>query len=112
MGYVIVGRVRDAGAVPIDRTTALGNPFSIQEIMNKRNVTSVKAREIVCDEYETYFHDVLLHREEAKQYLDKIIETVKRDGKVVLGCHCTPRRCHGITIKNYLEEILPEILYA
>lgn len=112
MGYVIIGRVGDRGAVAIDRTSVLGNPISIEETMSKRNVSSVKAREIVCDEYESYFHDVLLHREDVKQYIDEIIEIVKRDGKVILGCHCTPRRCHGLTIKNYLDDILPELLYA
>lgn len=112
MGYVIIGRVGDRGAIPIDRTSVLGNPSSIEETMSRLNVSAVKAREIVCDEYDTYFHDVLLHKEEVKEYLSSIIEIVKKEGQVVLGCHCTPRRCHGLTIKNYLDDILPELLYA
>lgn len=81
----------------IDRTTPLGNPY----FMNGE-----KNRNIVCDRYEEWFNKRLNSYDESFwQYLNQIITAYKNSNQVRLFCWCSPKRCHGETIKKFLEKI-------
>jgi hypothetical protein len=40
---------------------------------------------------------------EVKDALDKLLAQLRRDGSLVLGCHCAPEACHADIIANYLR---------
>lgn len=79
----------------IDRETCLGNPFHINSKSN---------RESVCDKYYIYFHSVLLKDEKAQKILNRMLAIYSSYGRLRLFCWCTPKRCHGETIKNWVME--------
>ena len=83
-------------SIKIDRSSPLGNPFYMQD---------ESKRDYVCDKYEEYFNnkindnDIVFMKE-----LDKIYN-LAINNDIVLLCWCSPKRCHGETIKRYLEKI-------
>lgn len=38
--------------------------------------------------------------------LGRMVEKAFMNGGIELGCYCAPRRCHGNTIKSFLELVL------
>jgi uncharacterized protein YeaO (DUF488 family) len=82
-------------SIKIDRSSPLGNPFYMQD---------ESKRDYVCDKYEEYFNnkindnDIVFMKE-----LDKIYN-LAINNDIVLLCWCSPKRCHGETIKRYLEK--------
>ena len=96
---VKIGRVRDKGAVRIDRATPLGNPFVMKE---------EASRDKVIEDYREYFrHQVEELKNPAMlEQLREIWKVAKRDGEVILGCWCAPKRCHGEVIKEFIEKHL------
>ena len=60
----------------------------------------------MCDQYAVWFEervkagDALVMNE-----LRRLYKIAKR-GELVLGCYCAPKRCHGETIKGFLEKHL------
>lgn len=78
----------------IGRGSVLGNPYPI---------THQHSRDCVCDKYEEYFYKQLnnkIFNNELKRIYRKGVE----NGYIKLGCFCSPLRCHGETIKNFLEN--------
>ena len=47
----------------------------------------------------------MIKKPKVKDYLDSLIATYKIYGKLRLFCWCAPKRCHGETIKRYLEDL-------
>ena len=82
----------------IDRTTPVGNPFN----MDKNNESQ---RKEVCDQYEKYFDHQRLESKRFGKYLNAICHAYFNYGKLRLFCWCAPKRCHGETIKFFIEEI-------
>lgn len=80
----------------IDRRTVIGNPFYMTD-ETKRNE--------VCDKYEAYFHQQILHNSDFMAAIAEIYNKAKEQ-HVALACWCKPKRCHGDTIKTYIDEIL------
>ena len=84
----------------IGRPSALGNPYPISQH---------KSRNQVCDDYQDYF-DTRIHNSDPliMAELRRLHRLGKRTGKIKLGCHCKQKhkevRCHGDTIKTWLEE--------
>lgn len=76
----------------IDRESPLGNPFVLDKEEN---------RDKVCEEYKKWFLSNL-KQPKIKSYVDKIEQTYLRHGKVRLFCWCSPKRCHGEAIKEYI----------
>lgn len=80
----------------IGRPSPLGNPVPIGQGHNRNSV---------CDTYDTYFHDAISRQDplilaELKRLHRKGCNT----GHLKLGCYCAPRRCHGDTIKKWMEN--------
>ncbi len=81
----------------IGRPSALGNPYPISQH---------HTRDYVCDEYEAWFQlQIHLNEPLVLAELKRLHRVGKRQGKLRLGCYCKPKyRCHGDTIKRWLEE--------
>lgn len=86
--------------IRVDRTSILGNPFKMKQESD---------RETVCQKYEEYFNKLIAvdtnHDTKFLKELDKIEELAKSHN-VALACWCNPNRCHGDTIKHYLDRRL------
>lgn len=81
----------------IDRRSPLGNPYLMKGEYNRYKV---------CDDYHKYFYDTLLYKPYPKQYLKQMLEVLIRHKQLRLFCWCYPKRCHGETIKSYLEKLI------
>jgi len=79
----------------IDRRTIVGNPFPMK---------NESERTVVCDRYEKYFSNKMINDYGFRNFVNKLIEVYKKFGKLRLFCWCSPKRCHGETIKNYIED--------
>lgn len=87
--------------VPIHRGTPLGNPF----VMKDR---SDLERQRVCDSFEEWVQGKLFGSTAQVQYFEGLVN-IARDpsvGCIELVCFCSPKRCHGDTIKRLIEETL------
>lgn len=80
----------------IDRFTTVGNPFSIRWESERNEV---------CDRYDLYFYGENIY---ASWFVQNTLKIYKEYGKIRLFCWCAPLRCHGDTIKEYLEMCINE----
>ena len=92
---VVVNKYHSNYDFYIGRGSVLGNPYPI---------TDIDSRDSVCDKYEVWFEQNK-DRPDVKEYLNKILAKA-RLGSVSLGCFCKPQRCHGDTIKQWLDQQL------
>lgn len=97
-----VGNIRSHkkdGSIPIkiDRSSVLGNPFYMPD---------ESKRDLVCDQYEEYFNKKIKDGTDSKFIgeLNRIYE-LSKSNDITLLCWCSPKRCHGETIKRYIESI-------
>jgi hypothetical protein len=89
-------------AVPIDRSTPLGNPFKIR---------AGRSAEEAVECYEIRMQAVLegaIVRPEFRQALTALVELAREDGNIALICHCAPEPCHGDVLKRYLDQLVGE----
>lgn len=92
-----VGRKHEPNAQYIGRGSPLGNPFIIGRDGD---------RDEVCEAYEAWFTDQVKDENPAVMAELRRLYHIARDGALVLGCFCAPKRCHGETIKRFLESRL------
>lgn len=85
--------------IPVDRGTALGNPFYMADETQ---------RDKVCDQYQEYFDKKVKEKTDERfmRELRAIYKIAKEEGGVYLACWCAPKRCHAETIKAFLEQYL------
>jgi len=81
--------------VKVDRSSVLGNPFPM---------FNESKRDLVCEKYKDYFYNSLIYKPEASKELQRLIAIHNEYGTLRLFCWCFPKRCHGETIKEYLEK--------
>lgn len=81
----------------IGRPSPLGNPF----YMNNEAM-----RDLVCDKYKDWFEKKLKDRDPAVLNELRRLHALGKQGPVKLVCYCAPRRCHGDTIKAFLDNPL------
>ena len=81
--------------VIVDRASILGNIYYMY---------SEEQRDEVCDKYEEYFNKQVKENIKFKNELDRLINIYNKYGELRLFCWCYPRRCHAITIKNYILQ--------
>lgn len=82
--------------VRVDRKSALGNPFKMND---------ESERDSVCDRYEAYFERMRVENDAFHKELGRIWKLARKTN-VALGCWCAPRRCHAETIKRFIEQYL------
>lgn len=87
-----VGKKSDRNAIYIGRPSPLGNPFPMQN-------HTTEERDRVCDLYQEWF-DRKINAGDTE--ILAALHAIPHDA--ILGCYCFPLRCHGDTIKRYLDE--------
>lgn len=88
---VVVNRANQHD-VYIGRPSLFGNPFPINDTQGRR---------AVIEKYREYFHKKIEGDPSFKK------EVLQLRGKR-LGCYCSPLRCHGDVIAEYLNDLFPE----
>lgn len=77
-----------------DRTTPLGNPYHMYDELERNRV---------CDDYDKYFHAVMVGENRGVQRAyHRILSALRAGEKVSLVCWCSPKRCHAETIRDAL----------
>ena len=93
--------------IKIDRSSAIGNPFYMSD---------ESLRDKVCDDYQDYFDGILgIYLNTDNKLSDHDLEFVielndiiklSKTNNIALGCWCAPKRCHGETIKRYIDALV------
>jgi len=84
--------------VKIDRTSPLGNPYP-------ENIKNGQTRDVVCDCYQDWFNrQIQIQDSRVMDELRRLLLIQEYYGQLRLFCWCTPKRCHGETIKAFLEQ--------
>lgn len=87
----------------IDRRSPVGNPYPLKK---------ETYRDLVCDYYEDHFNRMVEMNDTLfVGYLETLLKTLETHNNLRLFCWCTPKRCHGETIKRYLEKCQKRRLY-
>lgn len=96
----------DHDSIYIARGSVLGNPFKMKDANDNLE------RDAVCDQYDNWFRDKVKNKDsEVMDELYRLTEIAYYQGGIHLGCFCAPRRCHGDTIKAFLEHYLNGVKY-
>ena len=80
--------------IKIDRSSFLGNPYYM---------SNESKRDEVCNKYEIYFKNKFFNDMDFQEKFLDLIKYAQRYENIALGCWCYPKRCHGNTVKRYLE---------
>lgn len=96
---VVIKNNRDPDIQYIGRGSPLGNPFKMQN-------QSEAERNRVCDLYHDWFYERVQSGDPKIITELRRLFKIARDGNLNLGCFCAPRRCHGDTIKQFLDNQL------
>ncbi|MGH1461249.1 MAG: DUF4326 domain-containing protein [Neptuniibacter sp.] len=83
----------------IGRGSPFGNPYKM---------AGEASRDQVCDQYEGYFKKKVETDPGFKIQLDVLVAKARKED-VRLVCFCAPKRCHGETIKRYIEYQLKQL---
>ena len=84
--------------VKIDRTSPLGNPYP-------ENIKNGQTRDVVCDYYQDWFNrQIQIQDSRVMDELRRLLLIQEYYGQLRIFCWCTPKRCHGETIKTFLEQ--------
>lgn len=99
-----VGRYNDPGAIYIGRENKglglKGSPLANQFVMRDN---SIKERNRVCNQYDLWIRNQIgLQNRFVINEIKRLIAIWKKEGHIVLGCFCSPKRCHGDIIKNLM----------
>ena len=87
----------------IGRPSVLGNPYSHK----KESIADiiVGTRDKSIDLYEKYFYDKIENNDILFiSELNKMLDFYKENKELNICCWCSPKRCHGDIIKDYLEK--------
>jgi hypothetical protein len=83
----------------IGRGSPLGNPYKMLD-------TSNKERNRVCEEYNIWFSDKIRSRDQVVMVELRRLYQIAINRDLLLQCFCAPKRCHGETIKRFLDGYL------
>lgn len=86
----------------IGRPSCLGNPFSHLE--NTKADFKVKDREEAVALYEAWLKEQLRENAEVRKEMTNLYNKWREDGELNLICWCSPKRCHGDVIKEFLTR--------
>lgn len=89
--------------VYIGRGGPLGNPFSDKH--SKYDVVRVNSRACAIEKYEAFIREKIKYScPESKAIEDCVCRLIK-ERKLVLGCFCKPRPCHGDILAKIIIEL-------
>lgn len=97
IGNIRTHKKDDSIEIKIDRSSVLGNPFCM---------LYENERDLVCDKYQEYFDKKVKENKDVK-FMDELhrIYELSLTSDITLLCWCFPKRCHGETIKRYIESL-------
>ena len=84
----VVNKNKEKYDVYVGRPSIFGNPYILKD---------ESERDLVIARYKKYFYNRL---ETDSEFKEKILELKNK----TLGCFCSPRKCHGDVIKEYLDK--------
>ena len=91
---------KDEILIKIDRSNKiLGNRF----VMN-----SEAERDDVCNKNDAWFQSQIKKKNQVVLNELRRIYRIALKTNVALGCWCYPKRCHGLTIKMFLDQFMPK----
>ena len=93
---ITIGKKWDKDAIYIGRGSPLGNPFAMKDM-------SQEERDRVCDAYIVWFNTKLVERDQLVMSELSRLHSLAKEKPITLGCFCAPKRCHGETIKAFLD---------
>ncbi len=96
---IIIGKKWDKDAVYIGQGSPLGNRFA------KADMTP-EERDYACDQFYIEFWNKVKANDLVIMTELKRLLSIAMNGDLILGCYCHPKRCHGLTIKQWLETEL------
>jgi hypothetical protein len=91
------GIIKGENVFRIDRSSSLGNPFTIPPYSRKEAI----------DGYKTILIPLLSQDSRERVYFEKLLDAA-RIGDITLMCWCWPLPCHGDVIRQLLIERLQE----
>lgn len=100
----ISNKARGGEGIPVDRGTALGNPFSWKE--GTRAKYLVKDREESIRAYGPWLEEQIKARDPAIIAALTELMVAARQGDITLQCWCAPLSCHAEKIREVLERAL------
>ena len=83
----VVNRHREKFDVYIGRGTPFGNPYEI---------TPIRTRDEVIELYKIWFYEKIKN----ESFRLRVLELKDK----ILGCSCSPLKCHGDIIKEWLDN--------
>lgn len=88
--------------VKVDRSSVLGNPFTMGA-----DGKDESKRDEVCELYHKYLTEAIRDKdEEISEELNRLFIIFRKYKKLELFCWCAPKRCHGDSIKQIIEEAI------
>jgi len=86
----------------IGRGSALGNPYTSQELEKTKATFKCSSKEEAIDSYKKYLNKKIKNKD--KDICDKLNEIYLRvlESDAYLVCYCKPKMCHGDFIKGIL----------
>ena len=105
IGSVVVSRVKQDKvgfkSVYIGRSrhkNALCNPFAMKH---------ESERDCVCEQFKEHFDkNVKIENNAIRNEIIKLFNMLKKGQNINLQCFCAPKRCHGHTIKDFLDKYI------
>jgi hypothetical protein len=88
------GRMTEKFDMKIDRSSPVGNPTEIDQLHDRNAVCEMFDMDFGRQMENPYF----------EAYVQSLVRIYTRHGRLRLWCWCAPKRCHGETIKAFIER--------
>ena len=90
----------------IGRGSVLGNPYTHIKTKNTQAAYIVETRYEAIEKYKEYIKERIEKKDQVVcDELNKLWKAAK-NGDINLVCYCSPKSCHGDTIKTIIEQKL------
>jgi hypothetical protein len=86
--------------VYVGRGSPLGNPFSNRS--SNFETVKVSSRDEAIDQYRIWLKEQLKFNTPQTRAIAECVAKLVANKKIVLGCFCTPLRCHAEVIAEFL----------
>ena len=86
----------------VGRPSPLGNPYS--HVLGTLAEFKVATRDEAVDKYRDWLFSRLDGDNPATRMFVALLDEYESKGELTLICNCTPERCHGEVIKEFIES--------
>lgn len=95
--------------VYIGRGSAVGNPYHSKESNHPQALYKVETVEEAIDGYVKYLEYAYYNDMSINKFIKELIDRELDDQNTNLVCYCSPDKCHGDIIKNFVEDAASQI---